>query len=148
MKGVSAGGVVFDAGGRVALVLQRNRSGRLRWTLPKGRLEDGESPREAAHREVGEETGLFVRIVAALGIYQGKRRTTHYFHMIALRDHGEFDDETHERRFVSLARARRLVRSRRDRVVLDWAASAASRRSGSSWWTSVRRSAQAWRDVA
>jgi 8-oxo-dGTP diphosphatase len=148
MRGVSAGGVVFDAGGRVALVLQRNRQGRLRWTLPKGRLDEGETPLVAARREVGEETGLFVRVVGALGIYEGKRRRVHYFHMIAVRDHGAFDHETEERRFVSLARARRLVRSRRDRVVLDWAASATHRRRNSSLWTVARRSAQAWRGVA
>ena len=148
MKRVSAGGVVFDAAGRVALVLQRNRAGRLRWTLPKGRLDDGETPLLAARREVGEETGVFVRVVAELGIYVGKRRTTHYFHMIAVRDHGVFDEETEEVRFVSLARARRMVRSRRDRVVLDWAAESTSRRTGSSWWGSVRRSARAWRGVA
>jgi 8-oxo-dGTP pyrophosphatase MutT (NUDIX family) len=148
MKGVSAGGVVFDSAGRVALVLQRNRAGRLRWTLPKGRLDDGETPLAAARREVGEETGLFVRVVAELGIYVGKRRSVHYFHMVVVRDHGEFDDETEERRFVTLGRARRMVRSRRDRVVLDWAHESSQRRSGTSWFGSLRRSAQAWRGVA
>ena len=148
MKGVSAGGVVFDAAGRVALVLQRNREGRLRWTLPKGRLDAGETPIAAARREVGEETGLFVRIVGELGVYVGKRRTVHYFHMLVVRDHGAFDDETEERRFVSLRRARRLVRSRRDRVVLEWAAEASANRTGSSWFGAARRSAQAWRGVA
>src|SRR5262249_9758676 len=79
MKGESAGGVVFDGMGRVAIVLQRDREGRLRWTLPKGKLDAGETPIEAALREVQEETGLATRIAGHLGIYEGKRRRTHYF---------------------------------------------------------------------
>lgn len=53
----SAGGVVVKGSGtdlRVALM----RSGYGTWVLPKGRLEEGETPAEAALREVGEEIGL------------------------------------------------------------------------------------------
>jgi 8-oxo-dGTP pyrophosphatase MutT (NUDIX family) len=134
MRSESAGGVVFDGRGRAAIVLQRDRSGRLRWTLPKGRLEPGETPLQAARREVYEETGLVVRIARALGIYEGKRRRTHYFHMNMRADHGVFDNETEELRFVSLSRARRLLRSRRDRLVLSWAAAAV----GDTWWRAAR----------
>ncbi len=53
----SAGGVLvrFREGRWHALVI-RDPYGR--WALPKGHLEDGESLREAAAREVEEETGL------------------------------------------------------------------------------------------
>lgn len=37
------------------------------WTLPKGHLDPGEGPEEAAVREVEEETGVRARIVAAIG---------------------------------------------------------------------------------
>ncbi len=121
MKPESAGGVVFDRAGRVALVRQRDRRARLRWTLPKGRLERGESPDEAAIREVYEETGIVTRLLGAIGVYDTKRRRTHYFRMLAWRDHGRFDDETEEVRFVKPERALRLLRSRRDRTVLGWA---------------------------
>ena len=121
MKPESAGGVVFDAMGRVAIVRQRDRRARLRWTLPKGRLDRGESPDEAALREVYEETGVVARLLGAIGVYVTKRRRTHYFRMLAWRDHGRFDDETEEVRFVKPARAFRLLRSERDRTVLDWA---------------------------
>ena len=53
----SAGGVVYRWRGDVAYVLLiRDAYGH--WGLPKGHLEDGESPEEAALREVEEETGL------------------------------------------------------------------------------------------
>ena len=121
MKTESAGGVVFDGMGRVALVLQRDRQDRLRWTLPKGRLDRGETAEEAALREVYEETGRKTKLLGVLGVYDTKRRRTYYFRMLALRDDGVFDDETEEVRFVKPERALRLLRSRRDRTVLGWA---------------------------
>ena len=53
----SAGGVVLREvdGLRHALVI---RDPYRNWGLPKGHLENGESPSEAALREVAEETGL------------------------------------------------------------------------------------------
>ena len=53
---VSAGGVVVrtvDGGSEVVLV----SDGRY-WGLPKGNLEAGETPQDAALREVSEETGI------------------------------------------------------------------------------------------
>lgn len=62
---VSAGGVVFRrVHGRVELLLMLDRFGR--WTLPKGHLEAGEGPEEAALREIREETGIDGRVVAVL----------------------------------------------------------------------------------
>lgn len=52
----SAGGVIYE-NGRVLLVLMQNLKGQKVWTFPKGHIENGETPQEAALREVEEETG-------------------------------------------------------------------------------------------
>lgn len=54
----SAGGVVFrrDSEGRVRYLLIRDSY--RNWGFPKGHLEAGEPPADAARREVTEETGL------------------------------------------------------------------------------------------
>lgn len=117
-KWASAGGIVFDRDGRVAVVRQWSRSGRLRWTLPKGKLDRGESAEDAALREVYEETGVRARIVEYLGVYEGKRSHVHYFVMLAVRHDAAHDEETLEVRFVEPRRALEMVRARRDRRVL------------------------------
>jgi 8-oxo-dGTP pyrophosphatase MutT (NUDIX family) len=66
----SAGGVVIrhtPGGVEVALAARRTRKGDLAWGLPKGLVEPGEEPEEAALREVKEETGLEARILSPLG---------------------------------------------------------------------------------
>ena len=64
-EAVSAGGVVYRVreDGAVELVLVARPSSNL-WALPKGTPEPGESIEETALREVSEETGLQVEIVA------------------------------------------------------------------------------------
>lgn len=55
---VSAGGIVFrrDAAGGLRFLLIKDSYGN--WGFPKGHLEEGESPADAALRETEEETGL------------------------------------------------------------------------------------------
>ena len=60
--------VVHDARGRV--LLQR-RSDTMRWNLPGGAVEPGESPAEAVRREVLEETGVEVTPVAIVAVLGG-----------------------------------------------------------------------------
>lgn len=59
---VSAGVVVFR--GDEVLVI-KNRFGE--WVLPKGKIEPGETPEEAALREVEEETGVRAEILRPAG---------------------------------------------------------------------------------
>ncbi|HYA34205.1 MAG TPA: NUDIX domain-containing protein [Candidatus Binataceae bacterium] len=63
----SAGGVIWRReDGRVQVVMVRP-AGKNVWTLPKGRLDAGESMVDAAARETREETGLQVTAGEKLG---------------------------------------------------------------------------------
>ena len=104
----SAGGIVVRyRDGSPWLVVgsrRRERDGRT-WTLPKGTPDPGETREQTALREVGEETGLSVRITGPLDsieywfVQSGTRihKTVHYFLMepvggdLAGHDH-EFDE--------------------------------------------------------
>ena len=85
---ISAGGLVVDKSGELGLLIGRiDKRGRMLWSLPKGHIEAGESPEEAALREVCEETGIKSDITRSLGVIdfwfmaEGKRihKTVHHF---------------------------------------------------------------------
>jgi len=97
----SAGGLVVrteDGTASGALIGRLDRRGRLRWSLPKGHVEHGETHEQAAIREVEEETGISGRITARLGsveysfIAQGRRihKRVHHYLMEAVA--GELSD--------------------------------------------------------
>lgn len=58
---------IVTQGGEVLLVRRRVKEGSLSWQFPGGEVEQGETPGEAAVREVREETGLGVAEVKVLG---------------------------------------------------------------------------------
>ena len=62
MKEISSGGVVVF--GNTILLLRKFNGD---WVLPKGRIEEGESSRTAALREVYEESGVKGEIIRYLG---------------------------------------------------------------------------------
>jgi 8-oxo-dGTP pyrophosphatase MutT (NUDIX family) len=89
---VSAGGLVIDSTGKLGLLIgrrdQKDASGKkILWSLPKGHIEEGETPEQAAIREVAEETGIQSEIEKPLGIIDfwfmagGKRihKTVHHY---------------------------------------------------------------------
>ena len=101
----SAGGLVVDRTSedlRAALIARHDRRGRLVWSLPKGHLEQGETPEDAAVREVEEETGIRGRVLAPLGVIdfwfiaENRRihKTVHHYLMEA--SGGELSDEDAE----------------------------------------------------
>ncbi len=68
---VPAVGVAVVESGRVLLVRRRYPPMQGAWAIPGGFLEAGESPEQAARREVREETGLRVRLAGMLGGFPG-----------------------------------------------------------------------------
>jgi 8-oxo-dGTP diphosphatase len=68
----------------IAVVRVRKRD---EWVLPKGKLDDGETPRAAARREVLEETGHNVTVHEFLGtlVYEsgGRSKVVHFWRMEA-----------------------------------------------------------------
>ncbi len=74
VKEHSAGAVVFHEGprGREFLLL---RYGTGHWGFPKGHIEPGEEEKQAAHREVEEETGIPEELQF---VVDGFRDTTEY----------------------------------------------------------------------
>ncbi|TCD54405.1 NUDIX hydrolase [Alloscardovia theropitheci] len=62
----SAGGLVFDEHDRVAIIARHSRSGHLEWCLPKGHIEQGETPDQTAVREIFEETGIQGEVIDSI----------------------------------------------------------------------------------
>ena len=67
-------GVVVWKDGRVLLIRRGKSPMRGCWSLPGGRQELGETVREAAVREVREETGVEIRLGALLDVVDTIRR--------------------------------------------------------------------------
>lgn len=91
---------MLDAGqARVALIGRLDRRGRLLWSLPKGHIEEGETPEQTAVREVAEETGIKSVVLRPLGtidywfVADNRRihKTVHHFLLQAV--DGELSDD-------------------------------------------------------
>jgi 8-oxo-dGTP diphosphatase len=117
----AAGGVVLDDDGRVVLVHRPKYDD---WTLPKGKLDPGESFEEAALREVEEETGLRCRLVRELPSIEysdakGRSKVVRYW-LMEVEAHVRFvpNDEVDELRRLPPDEALALLTYDRDHDVL------------------------------
>jgi 8-oxo-dGTP diphosphatase len=113
---VRAAGGVLVRDGRVLLVHRPRYDD---WTLPKGKLDAGESWQEAARREVEEETGLRCELGEEAGrtFYldsRGRDKEVRYYRMTC--DGEPFaQNEVDEVRWVPLAEAAGLLSYPHDR---------------------------------
>ncbi|MDZ4277583.1 MAG: NUDIX hydrolase, partial [Dehalococcoidia bacterium] len=132
---ISAGGVIYRIRrGRPDVCLIATQGGRA-WQLPKGLIERGEPPEEAARREVAEETGLQGKLLQRLDRIEywyfwtedGERVRVHkfvYFFLFryargSTRDH---DEEVDDARWVPLSEAETRLSFENERRVVRLAA--------------------------
>lgn len=117
---VRAAGGVVARDGLIALVHRPRYDD---WTLPKGKLDAGESFEEAALREIEEETGIRARLVRELPEthyeVRGRPKVVRYWLMEVESDPGFVpNDEVDELRWLEPAQASALLTYERDRDVL------------------------------
>ena len=121
----ASGGAVLRAGpGRQLEILLVHRPSHRDWTLPKGKVEPGESEEDCALREVSEETGLECLLGPELGTTRyrdrrGRDKSARYWAMTALDGGFVANDEVDEVRWVALPAAGRQLSYPGDRVILE-----------------------------
>jgi 8-oxo-dGTP diphosphatase len=126
----AAGGVVWRGSDDAIEIALVHRPRYDDWSLPKGKLDPGESFEEAALREVEEETGMRCRLGRELGETQytdhkGRPKIVRYW---AMGDcDGEFvpNSEVDELRWVPIDDAKRMLSYDFDRDLVDHVAAEA-----------------------
>lgn len=129
---ISAGGAAFRHYGsddEVAIVAV-NPNGR--WQLPKGIVDDGETPETAALREVREEAGIEAEIVEKIetveywyfGMKSGERVRFHKFvHFYLMKyvsgDVADHDHEVSESRWVKVDEAIKMLAFKSEKETVE-----------------------------
>ena len=129
---VSAGGVCYRRRGATVEVALVSVGPTARWQLPKGIVDEGESPEVTAIRETREEAGVEAELVAPLETieywYQategGERVRFHKFvHFFLLEyragDVTEHDHEVNEARWFPLEEAAATLAFRNEKAILE-----------------------------
>lgn len=119
----AAGGVVWRRSDDHVEILTVHKARYDEWTLPKGKIEPGETDARGALREVEEETGLCCHLGPELPSTSyldrtGRHKVVRYWAMLRLGGHltpgGEIDDI----RWVRLADAVHYLTDERDLTIL------------------------------
>ncbi len=120
----AAGGVIRRAGAEGLEILVVHRPRYDDWSLPKGKLEDGESFEEGALREVEEETGFVCDLGDELTPTRyhdrkGRRKVVRYWLMTVRAGEFEPNEEVDELRWLPPDLARAKLDYDHDRLLID-----------------------------
>ena len=132
MDQVSAGGVAFrlrDSEPEIAIVSVKPK---LRWQLPKGIVDPGESPQVTAVREVREEAGIqtdLLKLIETIeywyrSVKNGKPVRYHkfvHFYLLEYKsgDVADHDHEVEESRWVTFDEAVEMLDFKSEREVVE-----------------------------
>jgi 8-oxo-dGTP pyrophosphatase MutT (NUDIX family) len=132
MDQVSAGGVAFrwkDSEPEIAIVSVKPK---LRWQLPKGIVDPGESPQVTAVREVREEAGVETELIKLIETIEYWYRSVKYgkpvryhkfvhFYLLEYKsgDVSDHDHEVEESRWVSFDEALEMLDFKGERDVVE-----------------------------
>ena len=132
---VSAGGVVYRVDDRAVEIAIVRIVPEMRWQLPKGIIDEGETSEEAALREVREEAGVESELISPLdtidywftaerdGELRRYHKFVHFFLMHYMSgDVADHDDEVAEARWVSINEALDTLDFKSERAVVAKAA--------------------------
>jgi 8-oxo-dGTP pyrophosphatase MutT (NUDIX family) len=116
----AAGAVLENDAGEIALIYRPKYDD---WTLPKGKLEPGETEEQAAVREVEEETGYTGELGDELGTVSytdrhGRPKTVHYWRMNVTGGEFQPNREVSELRWLPRDQAAGQLSFDRDREIL------------------------------
>lgn len=125
----AAGGVVTRSVDGAPEILVVHRPKYDDWSLPKGKLDEGEDFADAAIREIEEETAVSCRLGRELSSVRyldpkGRPKLVRYWHMIPLDGHPDdrdADREIDDVRWVPVDDARTLLSYPHDVELLDQA---------------------------
>ncbi|HKY04135.1 MAG TPA: NUDIX domain-containing protein [Blastocatellia bacterium] len=131
---VSAGGVAYRRQGEKAEVALISVGPQSRWQLPKGIVDEGETPESAAVREVREEAGIETSVVAFIdkveywyfSTLRGARVRYHKFvHFYLLEflsgDVSRHDREVNEARWVEVSEAVEMLAFKGEKKMVELA---------------------------
>ena len=130
----AAGGIVIDSN---KVLLVRNRKSeyvddpKSFWGFPKGHMEEGETPKDAAKREVSEETGFIVELSDEKPLAESRyeilvnkekvKKTVWFFKMNVVKAFdSEPDDEIEEVALVDYETAINLITHPEDKKILKY----------------------------
>ncbi|HSL46640.1 MAG TPA: NUDIX hydrolase [Anaerolineales bacterium] len=132
MDQVSAGGVAFRWTGAKPEIAIVSVKPKMRWQLPKGIVDEGESPEVTAVREVKEEAGVEAERLGLIETIEYWYRSVKYgkpvrfhkfvhFYLMEYRsgDVANHDHEIEEARWVSLDEALELLEFKSEREVVE-----------------------------